>query len=634
MCGIAGIWLRNGGTLHPQVLGRFNDSMAHRGPDGHGQRIFGTAMGIAHRRLSILDTSESGAQPMADSTGRYHITFNGEVFNFLELRRELEAKGEQFHSESDTEVILAAYRCWGMEAFHRFNGMWAIAIWDEQEQELLLCRDRFGIKPLYYLNDTGVFAFASETNAFKHLDSYTRRVHAQRMQIGLEDTYALEGRGYTLYEDIYQLLPGHFIRLSAKSRVQQRRWYHINESKVKVLSSYQEQVEAYRELFQEACVLRMRSDVPLATALSGGVDSTAVYSMVHRLMQEQGAERVPADWQRAFVAVFPGTVQDETIYAKQAVAHTGGKAVYLDPSNPQLVDEVLSTTKAFDAISSTPILALMTVYKGMRAHGVTVSLDGHGVDEMLYGYRSMVYDAFEYHKWHGSREDAHETAQVLVGLYPPEDRQAKLLSFENDSKNAFARRSGFLSSVKSVVKKMRRNDEPLKPRDLLSPLSDKPYEFGSFNVFDRMVHEEFFVQTLPSLLRNFDKASMMSSVEIRMPFMDYRIVESSFALPLEAKLGGGYTKRILRDAMEGIMPDANRTRTFKVGLAAPTMEWFQGPLREFVSDIGRSSSFVQSQYWDRSVVSGIEEHIAANDWTVPSAAQAWKYINAQLILDA
>ncbi len=283
MCGISGIWFRKGEELYPQVLDTFNDSMAHRGPDGHGQRIFNGCLGLAHRRLSILDTSEAGAQPMADHTGRYHLSFNGEVFNFLELRTELESKGEVFQSDSDTEVILAAYRCWGMDAFHRFNGMWALAIWDVQEQELLLCRDRFGIKPLYYLDDKSVFAFASETIAFKHLPGYTRKVHMQRMQIGLEDTYALEGRGYTLFEDIYQLLPGHFIRLKRNESVQQRRWYHIDNSKASPPKEYEEQVAAYQSLFKESCALRMRSDVPLATALSGGVDSTAVYSMVHLL---------------------------------------------------------------------------------------------------------------------------------------------------------------------------------------------------------------------------------------------------------------------------------------------------------------------------------------------------------------
>lgn len=634
MCGISGIWNKKSHELPAQELHRFNDTMVHRGPDGHGVKIFPNGLGLAHRRLSILDTSESGAQPMPDATGRFWMTFNGEVFNFLELRKELEQKGHSFKSESDTEVIIAAYGEWGLDAFHRFNGMWAIALWDEQEKELILSRDRFGIKPLYYMDDADCFAFASETNSFKELRGFERKVHAQRLQIGLEDTYALEGRGYTIYEDIYQLLPGHYMRFKLGGRAEQKRWYHIAEHSPEIAGDYKGQVDHYRALFEESCSLRMRSDVPLATALSGGVDSTAVYSMVHHLMQKQDAERVPEDWQRAFTAVFPGTVQDETAYAQAAVAHTGGKAVYLDPSQNDLLSEIVKTTKHFDAISSTPILALMTVYKGMREHGVTVSLDGHGVDEMLYGYRKMVYDALEYHKWNGKRTDADSTAEVLLGLYNPDIRNTKASQISEGVDQAFRMRSGVLAGVKRAMKSLRPKSEALRAADLLPPLSDDPYDFKGMNAFERMVHEEFFLDTLPSLLRNFDKAAMMNSIEIRMPFMDYRMVENAFALPFEAKIGGGCTKRILRDAMEGIMPEANRVRTFKVGLAAPTMEWFQGPLNEWVRDMVHTKSFVQSSYWEASSVNDLVARAENNDWTVPSAAEAWRYLNAQLILNA
>lgn len=633
MCGISGIWSLKTDELQEQDLHRFNDSMERRGPDGKGIQIFSNGLGLAHRRLSILDTSDSGAQPMSHPSGRFHMTYNGEVFNFLELRKELETKGISFQSESDTEVIIAAYAEWGLEAFHRFNGMWAIAIWDAEEQELILCRDRFGIKPLYYLDSQEQFAFSSETNAFRNLNGFKRNVHPQRMQIGLEDTYALEGRGYTIYEDIYQLLPGHYMKLKRGDRPQQKRWYDIRDSQMTVPEDYSAQVAEYRSLFQESCALRMRSDVPLATALSGGVDSTAVYSMVHHLMKGTDPERVPADWQQAFVAVFPGTVQDETAYAEAAVAHTGGRATYLDPAQSDLLDSLISTTQHFDAISTTPILALMTVYQGMRKNGITVSLDGHGVDEMLYGYRKMVYDALEYHKWHGDRFDASNTAEVLLSLYAPEQRSAKASQIEKGIQQAFQMRSGLLSGIKRLIKKARPRPAELGASDLLPSLSDKPYDFSGMNAFDRMVYEEFFLDTLPSLLRNFDKAAMMHSIEIRMPFMDYRMVEYAFALPFHAKLGGGYTKRILRDAMEGVMPEANRVRTFKVGLAAPTMDWFKGPLQEWVSDMVHSQRFQQNPYLDAKLAQDLVQRSEQNDWTVPQASEAWKYLNAQLLMD-
>ncbi|NNK81183.1 MAG: asparagine synthase (glutamine-hydrolyzing), partial [Flavobacteriales bacterium] len=544
MCGISGIWNKKE-KLEERHLIRFNDRLEHRGPDGFGTQLFDEHLGLAHRRLSILDVSESGAQPMKDISGRYYITYNGEVFNFLELREELEKKGHRFISESDTEVILSAFVEWGVDAFHRFNGMWALAIWDNISKELILSRDRFGIKPLYYLDTSSLFAFASETNAFTSLHGFERRPHPQRLQICIEDTYALEGRGYTIYDGIYQLLPGHYIRLKEGESPRQKRWYHIENSSSSIPSDYGDQVLKFKDVFLTSCKLRMRSDVPIATALSGGVDSTAVYSMVHHLMKSKDARRVPQDWQRAFVAVFPETSQDETEYAESAVAHTGGKAVYLDPRQGNLVEDLIRTTRHFDGISGTPILALMTVYKGMNENGVKVSLDGHGVDEMLYGYRNMVYAALNHHKWHGSKKDSVSVAAVLSQLYDPDQAESKLIEFTRDIENAFKIRSGFKAKIKKMIRKARPEPIEIKASDFLVSLSDKPYDFSDKNAFDRMVYNEFFLDTLPSLLRNFDKAAMMNGVEIRMPFMDYQLVEYAFGLPFQSKIGNGFTKRIL-----------------------------------------------------------------------------------------
>jgi asparagine synthase (glutamine-hydrolysing) len=567
---------------------------------------------------------------MQDASGRYSIVLNGEVFNFIELRKELESLGHSFSTQTDSEVALAAIIEWGQEAFHRFNGMWAMAIWDSVERSLLLCRDRFGIKPLYYYRSEDRFAFASETKAFKRLEGFQRRVSRRLLRYAMEDTYFLEGQGYTIFEDILQLLPGHLLSIRDGEVGQQKRWYDIREEVHKVPVPYEEQVELFRELFSDACRLRMRSDVTMATALSGGVDSTAVYSMVHRLMKQDDVERVPEDWQRAFVASFPGTDKDERIWAERALKAHSGSGVFIEPSYADLPEQVLQSTLDFDGVSSAPIWALTDVYRAMHDHGVTVSLDGHGVDEMLYGYRWMVYDGMVHHIWKGTTEDAKRSIDVLIGLYPPELREEKRILFESDLESAIKTRrsTGFRlkQQMKSLFPRETRVNNPN-----LAPLSDKPYSFSNEGAMEEQVFDQFFLKTLPTLLHNFDFASMRSGIEIRMPFMDYRLVEYAFALPYSSKVGGGYTKRILRDGMKGIMPEENRTRTFKVGLGAPTKDWLAGPLNEWMGDMISSSSFQELSLSSAQDLTGMEKRHRSKTWSDADAAQDWLRLNAALL---
>jgi asparagine synthase (glutamine-hydrolysing) len=630
MCGIAGIWKRDGDTLNRETLVRFTDSLQHRGPNGSGYEVFDSCLGLGHRRLSILDISLKAAQPMTVQGTGLHISYNGEVFNFLELKDELNGLGHNFNTESDTEVILAAYAEWGMDAFHKFNCMWAMAIWNESTQELLLCRDRFGIKPLYYWADEGLLAWASETKAFDHLDDFQLDIDEQLLHLCMADPYALEGKGHTIYSGLKQLLPGHYIRIRGNERAEQKRWYNILHSTIAVPETYEDQVEQFRLLFKEACKLRMRSDVTLATALSGGVDSTAVYSMIHSIMQEGTPHRSPEDWQRAFVAVFPGTDKDERPYAEQAVAHTGGQALYVEQNLSSLPERIIRSTHAFHSVSSTPILALTGVYEAMNEAGVTVSLDGHGVDEMLYGYRDMVYKGMDFHKWHGKKEDTLGTMEVLLGMYAPEQREEKRVALLNDIESAFMQRGSFSHKVKQLFSSDRGKLER-GITDMIPSMSRDAYDFSHMDAFDHMVHQEFFIRTLPSLLRNYDLASMMNSVEIRMPFMDYRLVELVFSLPYSSKLGGGYTKRILRDAMKEIMPESIRTRTFKVGLAAPTKDWFGGALKEFLGDELESSGFRDNALLEAKELDQMKSLQASGQWTDQEASRMWIALNAHLI---
>ena len=584
MCGIAGIYQFNQEKVNLQDLQTFTDSMFHRGPDGAGYELLADdKLGLGQRRLAILDLSESGHQPMYTPDQRYCITYNGEIFNFQEIKNELITLGFTFNSESDTEVILASFHQWGKDCLKRFNGMWAFAIWDNSEQELFLARDRFGIKPLYYLFEPEKrFVFASETRAFKYLNSFNRQIDNSLLDMNLKDPYALEGRGYTIFNNILQVLPGHYMVIKPKQKVQQKRWWHIADHLVEVPKTIEEQTEKFYEIFRDACKIRLISDVPVATALSGGLDSTAVYSTVYDIMQKETLSRVNKESQSAFTAVFPGMPQDERMYAQIAADYTGGKITFLETENSGLAQLVEKETELCDFINVSPISSISAVYKGMRANGIVVSLDGHGVDEMLYGYRDMVYSLYNNALWNENTETSENYRRVLMRMYHPDQQKDIIAKFDKQKSEKKIRDSSLVNKIKKYLRTAPLNSEYLTEQ--LPSLSDIPYDFSGFPLDKRMLLNEFFQHTLPALLRNFDRAGMMNSVEIRMPFMDWRLVSYIFSLPTESKIGDGFTKRIVREAMKGRMEESLRTRTYKVGIGSPVECWFNAELKEWVMD--------------------------------------------------
>jgi asparagine synthase (glutamine-hydrolysing) len=582
MCGISGIYNLNNNPVSLETLKRFTDSMVHRGPDGAGYELFDNeTLGLGQRRLSILDLSESGKQPMSYADGRYWITYNGEIFNFIEVKEELQQLGYAFKSDTDTEVILAAYAQWGKACLDKFNGMWAFVIWDEQEKTLFLARDRFGIKPLYYTSNPELFAFASETRAFKFLEGFKREIDKELLSINLQDSYALEGLGYTPFKDIVQLLPGHCMVIRKGDEPKQKRWWHIEDHLHKEIpTTLESQATKFYEIFRDACRIRLVSDVPIATALSGGLDSSAVYSTVYDILQKETLGRVNKDSQRAFSAIFPGLPQNEKEYADAAASFIGGQVNYIETDFDNLAQTIAKETELCDFISTSPITAISAVYKGMRANGITVSMDGHGVDEMLYGYRDMVFSLYNHSLWQGSKAEAESYSSVIANMYHPDVQIAQQAKFQKEIIEKKKRENHILNKIKRLIKPNANSKEFMSVN--LPSLSDRPYNFINKPLPERMVYHEFFIHSLPALLRNFDRAAMINSVEIRMPFMDWRLVTYVFSLPTCSKIGQGFTKLLVREAMKGKIEESVRTRTFKVGIGSPVEFWFNGALKEWV----------------------------------------------------
>jgi asparagine synthase (glutamine-hydrolysing) len=373
-----------------------------------------------------------------------------------------------------------------------------------------------------------------------------------------------------------------------KETLKQKRWWHIEDHLHKEIpKTLEEQATKFYEIFRDACRIRLISDVPVATALSGGLDSSAVYSVLYDILQKESLGRVNKDSQRAFSAIFPGLPQNEKEYADAAASFVGGKVNYIETDFDNLAQTVAKETELCDFISTSPITAISAVYKGMRANGITVSMDGHGVDEMLFGYRDMAYSLYNYSLWQGSKAEAESYSSVIANMYHPDSQAAQQAKFRKEITEKVNRENHILYKVKRLIKP-NANSKEFLPVNLPS-LSDRPYDFNIKPLPERMVYHEFFLHTLPALLRNFDRASMINSVEIRMPFMDWRLVTYVFSLPTSSKIGQGFTKLLLREAMKGKMDETIRTRTFKVGIDSPVEYWFNGSLKEWVLDTVKDS---------------------------------------------
>jgi asparagine synthase (glutamine-hydrolysing) len=631
----------NGKNANFNSLKKFNDTLTHRGPDGEGFFITeDKCVGLGHRRLAILDLSDKGKQPMSYLNGRYQITFNGEIYNFIELRKELQYYGYNFISDSDTEVIMAAYDKWDVECLNKFNGMWAFAIWDNEKRHLFLARDRFGIKPLYYTHQpSSFFAFSSETISFKQLDGFKKEIDEKNLTKVLQDSFSLEGFGKTIFKNIQQVLPGHCIILDKKGELDIKRWWNTADNLQAIQSTYEEQVIMFKDIFFDSCKLRMRSDVSIATALSGGLDSSSVYCAIHRLMRSNfDKTRTPNNWQKAFVATFPNTSVDEEQYAKKVVEYVKGEADYIKPDYANLINDIVESTIKFDSVYLGPVHVAGCVYSNMRNNGYKISMDGHGVDEMMFGYADMVSSAYYDALLKGDKAYASDVLNIYTEMQLSENKLIALNNLQHNSNflRLFARKMfEKIPIAKKIYNTFAKNSISnwlVSPQ--LQSFNFQIAEYSDRDCLGNIVYNIFHKTTLPTILRNFDRASMQYGIEIRMPFMDWRLVSLVFSLPTESKLGNGFTKRILRDSMKNIVPESIRTRKKKIGINAPLVDWYKGPLKDFVFDEVNSSKFLHSNIWHGKIIRDfVEQKINNKSWTYADCSNIWQLINTNILLN-
>jgi asparagine synthase (glutamine-hydrolysing) len=532
---------------------------------------------------------------------RFWITFNGEIYNFIEIRRDLEKRGHSFRGGSDTEVILAAYAEWGPECTTRFNGMWAFGIWDAQEKSLFLSRDRFGKKPLFYAWIGDRFVFASEMKAIYPLLDEVRPSRDFEWMKG--NIFAYETTDKCLVEGIKRFPAGHSAILKDGS-LNLRRYWNTLDHLVDVPTRYEEKVEQFRELFIDACRIRMRSDVPIGTALSGGIDSSAVASTMAHIGKSITEERLAHDWQRAFVATFPGSPLDETHFAKKVVDKHGLSAAFVEIDPMKSIDKLDWYFYQFEELYVTSPIPMIQLYGSMRRAGVIVTLDGHGADELFVGYPNELFEASV-----DCDIDIDEISTLYREMFPKDTSQ-----FQVPSNN-------HVLYAYFVLRKLGRRilGKHIVSRDVTHP------NFHRLDRFNQYLYVLTHETILPTLLRNYDHYSMINGVEIRAPFMDHRIVSYAFSLPMRSKIGDGFTKKIVRDALSDLMPTEIVKRKTKVGFNSPIVDWMQKQMKDYFLDVVNSDDFKNSRLINAAQVKKQIEAITSGTKTrFAFAERAWK----------
>ncbi|HEX4351413.1 MAG TPA: asparagine synthase (glutamine-hydrolyzing) [Polyangiales bacterium] len=602
MCGIAGYY-DAGEPASETRIRAMTDRVAHRGPDADGFVLADTHSGavwngerakpasrfdlaLGHRRLSIIDLSEAGTQPMVSADGSCWVVYNGEIYNYVELRAELSSLGHAFRSETDTEVLLAAYREWGPDFLHRCNGMWAFALWDAKKRELFCARDRFGVKPFYYAHGQDWFVFGSEIKSLLAHPRVARRPNDAMIYDFLSLKLA-DHTDETFFSGIRRLPAGHTLVYRPRNAPEIRRYWDLNVA-FELSAEPADETRAtdrFAELFEDAVRLRLRADVPIGTCLSGGLDSSSIVVTANRLMFDELKlpRSLVGDHQRTFSACFDDRRFDERSFIDRIVAQTGASSHRVFPSGDKLWDELPRVVAQMDEpFHSTSQYSQYNVFRLVRESGVTVTLDGQGADELMAGYpgyhgvmlatlvRSGALlaagrEAYATWKHSGRGRSATELAlRTAYGLIP--DR------ISTPIRTLLADRLG---SRLPEGRSLRVID-----RDLHSRFGERRLEWiasrrASMNDLGAKLHADVFRFSLPALLRYEDRNSMAFSIESRTPLLDYRLAEHIFSLPLTMIMRGGWTKWVFRKAMDGRLPTEVQWRKDKMGFVTPEALWMQ-----------------------------------------------------------
>ncbi|WP_100622797.1 asparagine synthase (glutamine-hydrolyzing) [Candidatus Coxiella mudrowiae] len=588
MCGIVGIISLNNVSLNSDLLiEKMKNALLHRGPDGEGtwyssdRRVF-----LGHRRLSIIDLTNHAAQPMLSYDGRYVLTYNGEIYNYIELRKKCEKRKSIFNSNSDTEVILECFRHWGHNAFSLFIGMWSLALYDLIEKKIILSRDRFAIKPLYYGIVQDNLFFASEPKALRAAHSRFNEIDDVSVQLFIENAF-LERKDWTFFKYIKRFPHAHYSIIDLNKPLRKLNFicYWAAPSKTIKKISLGDAALNLRHLIIQSIKLHMRSDVQIGSCLSGGIDSSTIVSVVSRLQKGKPLQ--------TFTIYYPNhTHLNESHWAKRVVELSGAIAIYVEPTYESFQNELSKLISIQDEpFGSISIFAQYTIFKQISTSQIKVILDGQGPDEMLAGYLGYL--------------PIYLNSLLNKGnyiLYRQELRAAK------KRMNISLEKKSFSNFVKYYLKTKYNN--LLNPNLSINSKSEffDEYECRLFQLnqpqgdFEEQLKDLVCDSNLPQLLRYEDRNSMAFSIESRVPFISKDIVEFCLSLPVSLRINKGYTKAVLREAIKGIVPEDIRLRVDKLGFPAPEVDWLKKTFQINISSPG-------SREWREIITSKWKQYV-------------------------
>ena len=610
MCGIAGLITRHD-TLADLVLVRLmTHQMSHRGPDADGGWADGN-VALGHRRLSIIDLTDGANQPLSSTDGRYVITFNGEIYNYQAIRQQL--TGYTFQTNSDTEVILVAYERWGAACLNHFNGMFAFAIWDRHTKKLFAARDRLGKKPFYYYHDEHVFGFASEVRALLQTGLVPRHLNTAMLPQYL--MYQTVAAPNTLVAGVRQLQAGHTALLSDHIWTETRYWNLMAPPPVDpaLLHSSATVQQHVRSLLQASVARRMVSDVPLGAFLSGGIDSSAVVA----LMAEQTDQPV-----NTFTVTFQETAFDESVYARQMASRFNTRHTELPLSARELLAELPTILASMDQPSGDGPNTYM-VSKLTKEAGITVALSGLGGDEVFAGYSTFGrYARLQKLSWLWHLPKA--VRQGVLSRFSPGTNQQKLTDLVNlpalEPTNLFPL---FRQSISATAaQQLLGSDQLANPYPAL--LGKQQHELSQLESMSQLTISELITYTEPLLLRDADQMSMAHALELRVPMLDYELIEFMMQVPDQYKTTQA-PKQLLVNSLQSLLPNELLKRP-KMGFSFPWAQWMRNELHSFCTE--RIERLGHRDLFDRTALATYYQRFLNNDPMV-----SWNHIWLLIVLE-
>ena len=594
MCGIFGTVNFN---ISEDTFKSRLDLLKHRGPDGFG--VWSSddqCIRIGHRRLAIIDKSKKADQPML-LNDRYIFSFNGEVYNYIELRNDLTKEGVAFTTNSDTEVLLKLLIKKGPEALNLINGVWAFVLYDKQENSLLISRDRIGEKPLYFINKNNQLAFASEMKSlYNCLDQFN--YNSAYINKCINNLYGSNAAADTIVENI-SMFPAGYYAYYKEGALDCKQYYFPKKllEQKPYIGNLNEATDEFLALFKSSCQLRMRSDVPIGSSLSGGIDSGLVLSTISRFISKNNYSHT------GVISSFPNSILDETELAIKIAKNTNANYLTVKVNPDYTPNQLLKSVYDFEDISGTSSLPFYQTYQAFRNNNIIVTLDGHGGDELFGGYSfdlpSKISDDFP------NLFKIQNTLQTIENM--------------NGNKKVIKMGLAWLYLKQEFNKRK----------------EDPDYDENNSNNYAKKLHQSTFSGILPSLLNNYDKYSMQAGVEIRMPFLDYRIIEFAFKLPNHFKINNGFSKVLLRKASVGLLPNQVINNKLKLGWNSPMGEWFDGIWKEWILDEINSIDFINCTLINpKEITNMVQSFILKGDKDQHTGQMIWLKLQPYLIQKA